>query len=155
MLAVLRFLYVLGLAVWVGEIVFFSFVTAPALFGVLGAERAGPVLAVIFPRYYTIGFAAASIALGAAVLLARRGRGGAWWAGVQVALAVGLAATVWAGAVVHPRAQRLRLAAESARRAPGDDPAFQSAHRSAVGLNALALLAGLGAIAASAVALGE
>ena len=147
MLGALRFVYFVALAVWLGEIVFFSFVVAPALFGVLGAEGAAPVLATIFPRYYAIGTVAAALALGAAVVLQRYVRG--WWLAAIVALAVGLGATGWAGAVVHPRAQGLRLAAEAARRAPADDPAFQNAHRRAVVLNVVALLAGLAALGAS------
>src|SRR5215813_6939542 len=79
--AIVRFLYLLALAVWLGEIVFFSFVVAPAIFGVLGAARAGPVLAAIFPRYYAIGAAAAAVALGCATLLGRRS-GSGWWGGV-------------------------------------------------------------------------
>ena len=148
MLGAVRFVHFVALAVWVGEIVFFSFVVAPALFGVLGAERAAPVLATIFPRYYAIGAAAAALALGTAAILQRHARG--WWTGAVVAVAVGLVATAWAGGVVHPRAQRLRVAAEAAGRAPGDDPAFQAAHRTAVALNVVALLAGLAAIGASA-----
>lgn len=147
MLGALRFVYFVALAVWVGEIVFFSFVVAPALFGVLGAERSAPVLAAIFPRYYAIGAVAAALALGAAVVLQRHGRG--WWFAAVVAVAIGLVATAWAGAVVHPRAQRLRIAAEAAARAPADDPAFQDAHRTAVVLNVVALLAGLTALGAS------
>ena len=142
-----RFVYLLALVIWLGEIVFFSFVVAPALFGVLGAERAAPVLATIFPRYYAIGAVAAALALGAAMILQRHGRG--WWLAAVVAVAVGLVATAWAGAVVHPRAQRLRLAAEAAARAPAEDPAFQDAHRTAVVLNVVALLAGLAALGAS------
>jgi len=91
MASALRFVYFVALAVWVGEIVFFSFVVAPALFGVLGAERAAPVLATIFPRYYAIGAVAAGLALGAAAVLQRSLRG--WWIAAVLALTVGLAAT--------------------------------------------------------------
>jgi hypothetical protein len=152
MLGLVRFLYLLALALWLGEIVFFSFVVAPAIFGVLGAARAGPVVAAIFPRYYAIGAAAAAVALGCAALLGRRS-GGGWWGGVFACLVVGLVATAWAGAVVHPRAQRLRVAIEAAGGAPGEDTAFRRAHRTAVALNAAALVAGVAALGASAAAL--
>ena len=152
MLGIVRFLYLLALTVWVGEIVFFSFVAAPAIFGVLGAGRAGPVVAAIFPRYYVLGGTAASVALGCAALLARRGASG-WWSAAVGCLVVGVVATLWAGTVVHPRAQRLRLAIEAAGRMPGEDPEFQRAHRTAVALNVGALLAGVAALGASAAAL--
>jgi len=152
-LGVVRFLYVLALVVWLGEIVFFSFVAAPAIFAVLGAEHAGPVVAAIFPRYYALGAAAASIAAASAAILARRAIARGWWTGAVACLVVGLVATAWAGAVVHPRAQRLRIAAQAAGRTPGDDPDFQRAHHAAVALNAAALVAGVAAVGLSAAGL--
>ena len=66
---------------------------------------------------------------------------------------IGLAATLWAGTVVHPRARRLRAAMEAA----GDDsPAaaeFRRLHGRAVALNGAALLAGVVGLGLSAAAL--
>lgn len=45
----------LVLGVWLGAMVFFSFVAAPRVFAVLDEERAGQVVSEIFPRYYTVG----------------------------------------------------------------------------------------------------
>jgi len=52
-----------ALGVWLGSIVFFSFVAAPALFSELGSERAGDAVNVVFPRYYVFGVAMAAFAL--------------------------------------------------------------------------------------------
>jgi hypothetical protein len=65
----------------------------------------------------------------------------------------GLAALVWAGTVVHPRAQQLRATVHAAGGTPGDDPAFQRAHRLAVTLNGVALLTGVVGLGLSAAAL--
>ncbi len=78
-MAWVRFLYLLALAVWVGEIVFFSFVVAPAVFGVLDGPRAGAVVSAIFPRYYALGATAGAVAVACAVVLARRATAGGWW----------------------------------------------------------------------------
>ena len=104
MSGLVRFLYLLALAVWVGEIVFFSFVVAPAVFRVLDPPRAGAVVGEIFPRYYALGTVAGAVALACALVLARRASATGWWTGAVVALGLGLAATLWAGRVVHPRA---------------------------------------------------
>jgi len=148
-----RFLYLLALAVWVGEIVFFSFVVAPAVFRVLDPPRAGAVVGAIFPRYYALGTVAGAVALACALVLARRASKTAWWTGAVVMLGLGLAATLWAGRVVHPRAQRLRVALEARGEAPSADAAFRHAHRTAVVLNGAALLAGLAGFGFSAAAL--
>jgi hypothetical protein len=150
--AALRVVYLLALVVWVGEIVFFSFVVAPAIFGVLGAVPAGDVVGAIFPRYYAIGAVAAGLALLGAWRLRRGAERPGLWTAAVVALALGFAVTTWAGAVVHPRARALRAARQAAGDAtPG--PEFDRAHREAVLLNGTALLAGLAALGFSATAL--
>ena len=53
-----------ALGIWLGSIVFFSFVAAPALFSELGKDRAGEAVNVVFPRYYLFGVAMAAVALG-------------------------------------------------------------------------------------------
>jgi len=152
-IGLLRVLYLLALGLWVGEIACFSFVVAPAVFGVLGPAGAGDVVAAIFPRYYALGAAAGTVALACGVVLARRAPAAGWWTGAVLVLALGLAATLWAGRVVHPRAQRLRIALQARGEAPAADAAFRRAHRTAVALNGVALLAGALGLGLSAAAL--
>ena len=153
MSGVLRFCYLLALGVWIGQVIFFSFVVAPLVFGVLGPGRAGDVVGAIFPRYYAVGMGAAATAVATGVLLARRATVPGLWNGAVLVLALGLAATVVAGAVVHPRAQALRATLHAAGQEPGSDPAFRRAHGIAVALNGATLLAGLAALGLSAAAL--
>jgi len=54
---------------------------------------------------------------------------------------------------VHPRAQRLRIALQARGEAPAADAAFRRAHRTAVALNGVALLAGVLGLGLSAAAL--
>jgi uncharacterized membrane protein len=51
---VLKFLYLAALVVWLGEVVFFSFVAAPAAFRTLPTPEAGRVVGAIFPLYYAL-----------------------------------------------------------------------------------------------------
>jgi uncharacterized membrane protein len=152
-IGLVRFLYLLALALWVGEVVCFSFVVAPAVFAVLDAPRAGDVVGAIFPRYYALGTGAGAVALAGALVLARRATAPGWWTGAVVALTLGLAATLWAGRVVFPRAQLLRVALQARGEAPAADPAFRRAHRTAVALNGVTLLAGVVGLGLSAAAL--
>jgi hypothetical protein len=148
----LRFCYLLALGTWIGEVIFFSFVAAPAIFAVLG-PRAGDVVGAIFPRYYALGMGAAGTAVASALLLARRAATPRLWMGAVVVLGLGLAATVVAGAVIQPRAQRLRASLHAAGEEPGANPAFRRLHGVAIALNGTALVAGLVGLGLSAAAL--
>src|SRR3981081_870189 len=55
--------YVLALTAWVGIILFFSFVVAPVIFNVLGAESGARFVRALFPRYYAWGAISGAIAL--------------------------------------------------------------------------------------------
>lgn len=59
-----------ALGIWLGSIIFFSFIGAPQTFAVLESDHAGRVVNAIFPRYYVFG-----IALGVATLIAAGGIG--------------------------------------------------------------------------------
>ena len=152
MIGVVRFLYLLALGVWVGEIVCFSFIVAPAVFAVLGPVRAGGVVAAIFPRYYALGAAAAGSALVCGAVL-RRATPSGWWTAALLCIALGLAASLWSWTVVHPRAQQRRTELEAAGETPSGDAAFRRLHGTAVALNGAALLAGVVGLGLSAGAL--
>jgi uncharacterized membrane protein len=154
-IGLVRFVYLLALVVWLGEVVFFSFVVAPVVFGVLGAAQAGDVVGAIFPRYYALGAVSALAAVGSGVLLARRAAARGRWAAAVVVLSLGAAATLWAGGVVHPRAQRLRAAMHAAGEDASAGEEFRRAHRLAVVLNGGVLLAGIVGLGLSAAALRE
>lgn len=122
-----------ALGVWLGSIVFFSFVAAPALFAELGRDRAGDAVNVVFPRYYGFGLVAAAVALAVWVLgpVVSSGVGEPPLAAVAGVLA-GAAANLVARYVLVPKME-----------AAGSD-AFAQYHRQSVLLN-LVTLVGVGA----------
>ena len=135
----INFIYLLSLVCWLGSVIFFSFVAAPAIFKTLEREQAGEVIGVIFPRYYVIGYVCGVLAL--ATLLA----GSAEIPVVQSGLLLGMIiCTFFAGMVIGPRARDLkaRIKAE-----PENGEAlrlrFKSLHGWSVRLNAAVLLMGL------------
>ncbi|MBI1951741.1 MAG: DUF4149 domain-containing protein [Acidobacteria bacterium] len=151
MTALLRFVHLLALGVWVGSVVLFSFVTAPALFGALPRDLAGRAVSAIFPRYYALGAACGALALLSGLLLgARQAVWGRLLAAEMVLLLLMTGIVVYAGRVVLPQAGRARLALLSPEGTPAYDAAkarFDALHRRSVLLNGTVLVLGVVSIA--------
>jgi len=150
-LALVKILFQLALGLWVGAIVFVSFVVAPAVFRALPSETAGLVMGQIFPLYYGFTVAVGIVALGSALLLRRKVGGTGAWKVVVAMLVVMLAATTYAGSVVTPKARALRPALHQTPVDPEIRAQFDRLHRRAVQLNGLVLLLGVATIAVTAV----
>src|SRR5262245_6366474 len=116
----LRYLLVIGWAVWLGSIVFFSFAVAPTAFEALGRDGAAPVMRAIFPRYYFVGLASGAAMLLAALLLG---------AGLKltVPIVIGLALVGYSRQVVTPAVNRARDG--------HDEERFADLHKLSVRLN--------------------
>ncbi|MGP0565656.1 MULTISPECIES: DUF4149 domain-containing protein [unclassified Nitrospina] len=136
----LAFVHLLGLVVWLGSVIFFSFFTAPSIFKVLDRQQAGDVIGAIFPKYYGVGYTCAVLTAGTA--LATPGGAG----GLRLPfIAIMAACTFYAGMVINPQARQLK---HQMREAGGEDEALQNRFRSlhgwSVRLNATVLMFGLG-----------
>ena len=68
MLALAKILFHLALGLWIGAIVFVSFVVAPTVFRVLPSETAGVVMGQIFPLYSELSMVVGIVALGSSLL---------------------------------------------------------------------------------------
>ena len=150
---VVKWLYLLALVVWVGEVVFFSFVAAPALFGTFPAADAGRAVGAMFPTYYRLGYACLTLVFLGCVLFVATGVARTWWVVGTALAAVALAATLYAGVVVQPRATALRPQLHAPEAPPQVRTEFDRLHRLAVQLNGVALLCGLAISAITAAAL--
>jgi hypothetical protein len=150
MLPLAKVLHQLAVALWVGAVVVVSFVVAPAVFRALPSETAGTVMGHVFPLYYAFTSGAGLVALLSAWWLRRRTNGVGVPTAVVAMLAVMLAATVYAGTVVSPRARTLRPALHADPVDPAVRAEFDALHRRAVQLNGLVLLLGLATIASAA-----
>lgn len=115
-----------ALGVWLGSMVFFSFVGAPTTFDVLG-DDAGQVVNAIFPKYYLFGELLGWIALGTSFVVETGGPLGGILITVAVLVGVGLA--LYARARLIPKME-----------AAGED-AFAKYHRQSVVLNGVTMLA--------------
>ena len=71
----LRVVHLIALALWVGSVVFFSFIVAPGIFGAVPNQEAGRVIGTIFPRYYLLGSVAGVVVVVTAGALQWLGNG--------------------------------------------------------------------------------
>ena len=156
MTSILRFLQFLALGIWLGGIVFLSFVEAPGVFSILASrEQAGSIVGYSLTRLHYIGIAAAIIYTLAALLLAKSPKVLAQPAAILVGLMLVLTLVSEFG--VRPRMAVLREQMDSfASTAPAQvqdsivaDSArakFDRLHRASVQLEAATLLIGLAAL---------
>lgn len=130
--------FVVGaLGVWLGSIVFFSFVAAPALFAELGEDRAGDAVNVVFPRYYGFGLVAAAVALAV------------WAVGPAVSGEVAEPSlTAVAGVVAGAAANLVARYVLVPKMAAAGSDAFAQYHRQSVLLNLVTLVSVGAALAA-------
>jgi hypothetical protein len=140
LLGVFDSIYVLCLAGMAGGIVFFTFVVAPMIFGVLGAESGGRFVRALFPRYYLWNAILGSIALPAFVagpLCFPEYRGLS--VGVQAGvLLVWILSMLYAGNSLVPQINEARDGG------PATHARFEGLHRRSVVLNGVAMVIVIG-----------
>ncbi len=141
---VLRIVYLISLSLWVGGVVFFSFLVAPVLFRAFPVERAGETVGVIFPGYHKLGILCGLSALASLVLVALIERK---WPLVRLSLlGVMVVVNLYAGLVTGPRASQLR---EAIHQKQGETASlelkneFHRFHQQAVFFNGTILLLGV------------
>jgi hypothetical protein len=154
MTATLRFAHLLALMVWIGSVVFL-FVTAQALFTALPRELAGRATAAIFPRYYLLGGVCAIAAILSALLLGWRAGSFGRALTLEIVLLVIMGGlTLYAGQVLLPEADSIRLSLPALEGTPAHETArarFGRLHGESVLLTGAVLLLGLGIIGLLAV----
>lgn len=126
--SITRLLANLSLGLWLGSMVFFSFVAAPRVFAVLEDDAAGRVVNDIFPRYYAVGQALGIVALLAGIGTGFLHRFDLFVTVFLLTVTVATGATTYARWVLLPKME-----------AAGED-AFAQYHRHSVALNAVSIL---------------
>lgn len=146
LLALFDSVYVLAMAALVGGIVFFTFVVAPVVFRVLGAEAGGRFVRALFPRYYVWNAILGAVALPSFVagpLCFPEYRGPS--VGVQSAVLLAIILVMlYGGNSLVPRINRAR------DEGPSASDRFDRLHRRSVLLNAAAMVGGIGLLVAFA-----
>ena len=149
MIQAIKWVYLVTLATWVGSIVFFSAVVAPAVFQILNREDAGRLQRALFPRYYLLGCVCAVVGIVCVGWLVADRAFGKWPGIFSLLLLAGMGATdFWLRQTVLPRLNELRELKNptiGTGRAPDLDAEaeWKTLHRLSVQLNVAVLLCGL------------
>lgn len=135
--------FLVASSVWIGGVVFFSFFTAPVIFERLPRAQAAELIAVIFPRYYNLGYVCGLLMLASGLhpIVTTPSSVSAWTLWLLALIATGV--SLYAGKVVMPRVKRLRLTAASTAGTPEHGRTldeYRKAHQLSVALNSLVLL---------------
>lgn len=126
----LRLVFALAVAVWLGSVVCVSFVVTPVAHGALPAGEARRFLRPLFPRYYRLGALCGFLAL-SMVLLGRESLSQEEIARLALPVAVALLATLVGGEAILPRLRDM----------DGDDARFGRLHQISAMLNTTTLAA--------------
>ena len=124
--------------VWLGSIVFFSFVVAPRAFAVLEEDAAGELVNAVFPRYYSIGAALGVVAFVAGVLRGVLGGFGLYLGLYFGTLSISVFVALLSRFYLTPR---IRDADDGS-----EDDAFERYHDASVKLNSVMLVSVIAAL---------
>ena len=142
-----RFMLIFPLGVWVGGIIFFSFIVAPALFAMLPKPGiAAAIIGVSLTDLHLLGIACGLVALvGTFIVKPLHPKG------LRTLLAVMLVLTTISLFGIMPQMQRIRESVGGSIEAlPPQDAgraAFDRLHKLSVGLEGIVLLAGISSLA--------
>jgi hypothetical protein len=143
---VLRFIYLLSIALWIGGMTFFSFLAAPSIFKVLPREEAGSVVTAIFPKYYWQGIICGVVALGASFALGMRERWNSPLIVRTVLISVMIIGVVYSVVVLQPKIHAAKAQITSFQSLSPTDPLrleFGRLHGRSFSVNAAVLLLGV------------
>jgi hypothetical protein len=147
MRSVARFMQIFPLGVWVGAIIFFSFVVAPALFKILPTPRmAAGVVNVTLADLHRIGIACGAVFLVASFVVPPRNA-----KGLRTLVGLMLVLTAVSLFGITPQMERIRASVGGSIEAlPPQDAgraAFDRLHQLSVALEGIVLLAGIASFA--------
>jgi uncharacterized membrane protein len=143
---VLRFIYLLSVALWIGGIAFFSFLAAPSIFKVLPRQEAGQVVSDIFPKYYWQGIVCGAIALATSVALGMRERWNILLIVRTITIGVMVIGVLYSVVVLQPKIQAVKAQITSFESLAPTDPLrleFGRLHGRSFSVNAAVLLLGV------------
>jgi uncharacterized membrane protein len=146
MTVVLRFIYLLSIALWIGGMAFFSFLAAPSIFKMLPREEAGKVVSDIFPKYYWQGLICGAIALVASVALGMRERWNILLIVRTIMIGVMVIGILYSVVILQPKIQAVKAQITSFESLAPTDPLrleFGRLHGRSFSVNAAVLLLGV------------
>lgn len=105
-MVILKFIHLLSIVVWIGMLIFFSFLGAPSIFKVLPRETAGEVVGHIFPKYWITGYVTSITALASLIIISLQHKNVP--TARVIILVVMTAVTFYSGLVVGSKARAIK-----------------------------------------------
>jgi len=142
-MAFLQFIHLAFLSIWMGSLIFFSFIAAPAIFKVLPRETAGDVVAKIFPKYYQLGCLCGVFTLGSLALQSLQAE--SWHTARMISLGLMTAMTFYSAFVIGPRVRQEKIALHACKDTPAHAEKslrFRRLHGFSMVLNLLVVFVG-------------
>src|SRR5579885_925433 len=99
-------LYLLSLVVWIGSMIFFSFIGAPSIFKILPPEYASKAVGEIFPKYFPLGYISGIVAFVCTIISGLKT--GSWSVFKMLILIAMTALTISNSLVTYPKAHSLK-----------------------------------------------
>jgi uncharacterized membrane protein len=143
---VLRFVYLLSIALWIGGMAFFSFLAAPSIFKMLPRDVAGNVVSDIFPKYYWQGIICGAIALVTSVALGVRERWNILLIVRTIMIGGMVVGILYSVVILQPKIQAVKAQITSFESLASTDPLrleFGRLHGRSFSVNAAVLLLGM------------
>jgi uncharacterized membrane protein len=146
-MAIIRFIHLLSLVIWIGGMTFFSFIAAPSIFKALPRETAGDLVGDIFPKYWLMGYICSITSLATIVILSYMERS---YSLARVGLLVlMMALSFYSGLVVGSKAREVKAQirmADDASKKETLKSEFNILHKRSTILNVSILILGLAVI---------
>lgn len=153
-MVIIRFIHLFSLVVWLGGMMFFSFIAAPSIFKILPRETAGDVVGDIFPKYWMIGYVCSILALLTLVIISFQEKAYPW---IRIGLLILMAGLVfYSGKVIGKNAMevkaQIRITEDQAQK-EALRLKFKAIHRNSTILNVIIMILGIVVVFLTAYAL--
>ena len=146
MLIAVKYVHLLSIIIWIGSVIFFSFVATPSIFKTFDRKVAGDIVGAIFPKYFMLTEAAIFVALATLIFAGlKTGMTGAIKVGLVLLVSALLVASL-SGFYVGPKAREVKMesrAATDETKIAELKKSFGKLHGISMALNIFNLLIGL------------
>ena len=146
---ILKVLYLLSITFWLGSIFFFSFISARSIFKILPRELAGDLISDMFTKYYLFSYIFGGIAILSTSIswIVGYASSGAISTVKMLILVIMLGLSTYAGTIIRPNVQELRIqlrsVAEDSPGFPDLQNRFKTLHKYSVITNLVIFILGI------------
>jgi uncharacterized membrane protein len=138
---VVKYIHLFAMVSWMGGMIFFSYIAAPAAFKVLERQTAGDFVGAVFPKYFFLGYVASVVLLVTLYFIGRNNLAAVRAPLIIMAILTGL--SFFHGMVIGTKARAIKAEVRQAEEGPKKDAlrkSFGRIHGISAMLNLLIVL---------------